>query len=89
MLAGLFPLEIGSMEDVFHTLGNLPEQIDVFTSFTIPRAMLTAVCFSIVANIPSGPLDLVVSSDNNISRMTSSVHSSCSGHKHSCWLSLS
>lgn len=76
----LFPLGIGTMEDVFHALGKLPDRIDAFISFVIPGAMLTAVCFNMVADMPSGPLDLVVSSANSISRTSSSSHSKCSGH---------
>ena len=50
--------------------------------------MLVAVCFSIVPDMLSGPLDLVVSIDSSISRISSSVHRSSSGQEYwSDWLS--
>ena len=55
------PFGIGTTEDIFHAVGNFSEQIDVFMSIVIPGAMLTAVRFSIVADILSGPLNFVVS----------------------------
>ena len=76
----LFPLGIGTIEDVFQALGKLPDRMEAFMSFVIPGAMLTAVCFNMVADMPSGPLDLVVSRDSSISRTSSSSHSNCSGH---------
>ena len=60
----LLPLGIGTTEDVFHAVGNFPERMDVFISFVIAGAMLTAVCFNIMADMLSGPFDLVVSNDN-------------------------
>ena len=69
-------------------MGNFPEQIDMFMSLVIPEAMLIAVHFSIVPDMPSGPLDLVVSIDESISRISSSMHRSSSGQEHwSGWLS--
>ena len=60
----------------------------MFMSFVIPRTMLVAVRFSIVPDMQSGPLDLVVSIDENISRISSSMYRSSSGQEHwSGWLS--
>ena len=70
----------GTTEDVFHAVGSLPERIVVFMSFVILGTMLVAVCFSMIADMPSGLLDLVASRDNNISKTTSSVHRNSSGH---------
>ena len=70
----MFPFGIGTTDDVFQAVGNFPEQIDMFMSFVIPGAMLVVVRFSIVPDMLSGPLDLVVSIDNSISRISSSVH---------------
>jgi D-mannonate dehydratase len=75
----LFPFGIGTTDDVFQAVGNFPERIDMFMSFVIPGAMLVAVRFSIVPDIPSGPLDFVVSIDTSISRISSSTHRSSSG----------
>ena len=56
------PLWMGTTEADSKQMGiNLPEEIDWFISLVMPRAMLAAVTFSMVADIPSGPLDFVVS----------------------------
>ena len=54
----------------------------MFMSFVTPGAMLAAVRFSIVPDMPSGPLDLVVSIAKNISRISSFTHRSSSGQEH-------
>ena len=69
----LLPLGIGTTEAVFQTVGNLPEEIDWFISLAIPEAVLVFVAFSIVADVPSDPLDFVVSNDRSISSTSSSV----------------
>ena len=53
----------------------------VIDFFVIDEAMLVAVFLSILAEMPSGPLALVVSRDNNRSNTVSSLQSRCSGHE--------
>ena len=54
---------MGTTEDSFHLLGSLPDIIDLLNNLVICGAMLYTVDLSIVAEIPSDPLALVVSSD--------------------------
>ena len=68
-----FPLGIGTTEADFQADGNLAEDMGWFINLVIPGAMLVAVAFNMVVEIPSGPLDFVVSSESKNSRTSSSV----------------
>ena len=63
---------IGTIADIFHILGSLHFEIDRLKSLVTDGVMLVAVYFNILANNPSGPLDMVVSRDDKRSK-TSSV----------------
>ncbi len=52
---------IGTTLDLFHSVGTCPCLIDKLKSFVTDGAMLVAVCFSIVADTPSGPVALDIS----------------------------
>ena len=54
-------LGIGTTLAVFHSLGNLPLEIDMLISLESIGAVLSAVCFSILADMPSQPIDFAVS----------------------------
>ena len=49
------------MCDTFQALGILPSFIDKLNNLQIDRAMLSAVNFSILAEMSSGPLDFETS----------------------------
>ena len=70
---------MGTTEDSFHLLGSLPDIIDLLNNLVICGAMLYTVDLSIVAEIPSDPLALVVSSDNRRSKTSSSSQRNSSG----------
>ena len=55
------PLGIGTIEDVFHSFGTSPSCMDLLNRIITPLAMVVAVALSIVAEISSGPLALVMS----------------------------
>ena len=70
---------IGTTLAVFHSLGNLPLEIDRLISLEMIGAVLSAVCFSILANMPSQPVNFVVSSRASKSNTDASVDRSYSG----------
>ena len=55
---------MGTTEEVFQAVGNTPEEVDLSKSLVILGAILVAVAFNMVAEIPSGPFDFEVSSDS-------------------------
>ena len=73
------PFGIGTTEEVFHSFGTSPSLIDLLNSIVSPLAILVAVALSMVAEISSGPLALVVSSESS-SCLSCSVHKSSGGH---------
>lgn len=54
---------IGTIEEVFQSVVNLPVEMGLYNSSAIPESILAAVDFNILADMPSGPFDFVVSSD--------------------------
>ena len=70
----------GTICECFHPLGNMPAVIDMFNSLVTEGVMEWAVDLSMRAEIPSGPLDFVVSRDCSIFKTSASVHSSSVGH---------
>jgi len=58
----LFDLVTGTILAIFHTVGKQADAIDRLNSLVTDGAILEATAFSILAEIPSGPLDLAVSS---------------------------
>jgi len=60
---------------IFHSSGKTPRLIDILTSFVFVTAgvILRAVSFSILVEISSWPLDLVVSMVESISNTSFSV----------------
>ena len=73
------PLGIGTTRDVFQLDGNEQLVIERLKSLTSTGARLHATPLSILAEIPSGPLDLVVLSASRRSKTSSSVQRSSSG----------
>lgn len=73
---------IGMIADFFHIRGSRHFKIDRLKSFVTDGVMLVAVNFNILADTPSGPLDLVVSRDDRRSKTSSSssVQRMSSGH---------
>ena len=71
----LVPFGIGTTLASFHSLGNFPVEMDKFMSLDSNKAMLLAVDFNIFGDIPSQPVDLVVSRLANKSNTDSSVDS--------------
>ena len=61
------------MKESFQALGTLPTQMDKLNSWAIEGAILEAVDFNILDEIPSGPFDLEVSSLQSISYTWSSL----------------
>ena len=68
-----FDFGIGTMRDCFHSLGGLFHLIEMLKSEVTDGAISSATAFSILAEIPSGPLYLVTSSDLNILQTSSTV----------------
>jgi len=64
---------------IFHSSGKTPRLIDILNSFVTAEVILRAVSFSILVEISSWPLDLVVSRVESISNTSSSVHINGSG----------
>ena len=62
-----------------HSSGKTPRLIDILNSFVTAEVILEAVFFSILVEISSWPLDLVVSRVESISNTSSSVHINGSG----------
>ena len=52
---------MGTTEESFHLVGNVPEEIDKLNSLVTGAAILTSVAFNILPEILSGPLDLEMS----------------------------
>ena len=74
----LDPLGIGTTRDVFQLKGKEQLVIERLKSLTSTGVKLHATPLSILAEMPSGPFDLVVSSVDNRPK-TSSVQRSSSG----------
>ena len=51
------------LRDIFYSSGSLASKIDVLNSLVTASVILRAVFWSMIAEIPPSPLDLVVSSD--------------------------
>ena len=66
------PLGIGTTRDVFQLVGKDQVIINKLKSLTSTGATLHATPLSILAKIPSGPFDLIVSSESNRSKISSS-----------------
>ena len=73
------------MCECFHPSGNMPAVNDMLNSLVIEGVMEWAVDLSIRAEIPSGPLDFVVSRDCSIFKTSASVHNSSAGHSPLNW----
>jgi len=58
----LFDLGTGTILAIFHMVGKQADAIDRLNSLVTDGAILEATALSILAEIPSGPLDLAVSS---------------------------
>ena len=71
---------MGLTAETFHSFGRAPCLIDLLKRRVTPGAIEWTVALSMVADIPSGPLALVVSSESNSSSTCSSVHSISEGH---------
>ena len=71
---------MGTIADVFHSVGTLPSFIDILNRIVTPLTIEGAVALSMIAEIPSGPFALVVSSESNKSNTSSSVQRSSEGH---------
>ena len=71
---------IGTIVDFFHILGSLQFEIDRLKSLVTDGVILAAVNFNILADTPSGPLDLVVSRNDRRSKTSSSVQRLSSRH---------
>ena len=67
-----FPFGIGTIEEIFQTLGICPNCIVLLNNFVIAGAILVAVAFNIIADTPSGPLALFASRESNKSKTSSS-----------------
>ena len=63
----------------------MPAVNDMLNSLVIEGVMEWAVDLSIRAEIPSGPLDFVVSRDCSIFKTSASVHNSSAGHSPLNW----
>ena len=70
---------MGTTVDSFQSLGTLPFLTDKLNSSVTEGAIPIAVCFSILAEIPSGPLDLETSKQVRSSHIVSSSQRSSSG----------
>ena len=57
------------MKESFQALGTLPTQMDKLNSWAIEGAILEAVDFNILDEIPSGPFDFEVSIVRRASRI--------------------
>ena len=66
----------GTTQDFFQQFGTRPNFSDRLKSMVTAGAMLGAVLLSILAEIPSGPFDLLTSSDESKSEISSSLQSS-------------
>ena len=73
------PLGIGTTQDVFQLEGKEQLVIERLKSLTSTGAKLQATPLSILAEIPSGPLDFVVSSVDKRPKTSCSVQRSSSG----------
>ena len=58
-------LGIGTINECFHCDGSLPRRIERLNNLVNVGAIESAVCFNIVGEIPSGPLDFETSSDSS------------------------
>ena len=70
------PLRMGTTRDIFQLEGKEQLVIERLKSLTSTGAKLHATPLSILAEIPSGPLDLVVSSVDKRLETSSSVQRS-------------
>ena len=76
----LDPLGIGTIREVFQLEGTKQVVIERLKSLVNTGVRLHATPFSIFADMPSGPFDLVVSSASKRSNTSSSEQRSSSGH---------
>ena len=60
-------------------MGSLLQQMERLKMVVIEGAISSAVIFSILLEIPFGPVALVVSNEFKSTVMSSTVHSKCSG----------
>ena len=70
---------IGVILAAFHSSGTLPVESDRLGRLERGNAVLHAVCFDILADTPSHPVDLLVSRAVNRSYTDSSVENRCGG----------
>ena len=75
---------IGTIADFFHIFGSWHLEIERLKSLVTDETMLVAVNFNILADNPSGPLNLDVSRDERRSKTSSSVQRYSSGHSGLC-----
>ena len=73
-------LGTGTILAIFHMVGKQADAIDRLNSLVTDGAILEATAFSILAEIPSGPLDSAVSSLFINHCTSSTVHRKSSGH---------
>lgn len=66
--------DIGVIPPTFHSDRKEPVEIDKLNKLQREPATLIVVCFNIIGEIPSLPVDFVVSSSICISNIDSSVH---------------
>ena len=78
--AWLFNLGTGTTFASFHADGKQADLIDMLKRLVTDGAMLEATAFNILAEMPSGPLALVVSSLFKSHSTSSTVHKKSSGH---------
>ncbi len=74
-----FPLGIGTILAVFHSVGNTPVEIDRLNKVVSDEVILSAVDLSIFAVTESQPVDLDVSTSARRVNTVSSVHNSSFG----------
>ena len=66
------PLGIGFTAESFHSPGSAPDRIDLLNRIMMVLVMELVVAFNMVAEMPSGPLAFVVSSDKSRASISSS-----------------
>ena len=71
----------GTITDFFQQVGTLAWAIDLLNSLVTEEVMLLAVNFSILAEIPSEPVDLDTSRDARRSKTSSSEQRRCLGER--------
>ena len=74
------PLGIGVILPIYLSVGSTPVDIELLNSLCSGSAMLRDIHLSIFDEIPSLPVDLVVSRLESSSKTDSSVHNNSIGH---------